>query len=150
MVKKKKRCCSPDFSRAPKKSGTKPKVASETTSYLELVCSTISDMNRWASKLKNKTTQLWLCSFAFLCNPYTRGEAGNARLLKSQGLALPLYLPDLLTAPHAQGRALGDWLSWGAWWERDLFGCLIPPVLVIGSAKFSTSEEALPGKWNRI
>ena len=122
LLIRKKICCSPDFSGVPKKGGTKPKVASETTSYLELVFSTISNMNRWASKLKNKTTQSRLCSFAFLCNPYTRGEAGNARLLTGQGLAQPLYLPDLLTAPHL--RAV-RWLIGSprkAWWERDLFG----------------------------
>lgn len=46
LLIRKKKCCSPDFSGVPKKGGTKPKVASETTSYLELVFSTISNMNR--------------------------------------------------------------------------------------------------------
>lgn len=36
----------PESSRVPKKGGTKPKVASETTSYVELVFPTISDMNQ--------------------------------------------------------------------------------------------------------
>lgn len=110
------------FLKSAQKGGTKPKVTSETTSYLELVFSTISNMNRWASKLKNKTTQLGLCSFAFLCNPYTRGEAGNARLLKSQGWALPLYLPDLLTAPHPSAGHPVIGSPGKACWERDLFG----------------------------
>lgn len=90
----------PDFSRVPKKGGTKPKVASETTSYVELGFPTISDMNQWASNPQNKTTQSRLCGFAFLCNPYTRGEVGICATAPEPGAGWPLYSPDLLTGPH--------------------------------------------------
>lgn len=101
----------PDFSRVPKKGGTKPKVASETTSYVELVFPTISDMNQWASNPQNKTTQSRLCGFAFLCNPYTRGEVGMHDCSRARGW-LALIFPRSADGPTSlvPGAVIG-WFS---------------------------------------
>lgn len=62
--------------------------------------------------LKNKTTQSKQCSFAFLCNPYTRGEAGNARLLRTANMEVLLFILQICwqVCLHHLG-ITSDWFS---------------------------------------
>lgn len=103
--------------------------------------------NDWASnRKKTKLHSQDSVVLLFRCNPYTRGEAGNARLLRSANMVILLFIPQIcwpLCLRHLG--ASSDWLPQKKKkpWERGSTLCNRPPVCLTDRANFGPWREAV-------